>query len=586
VLFIFVSFFLTGVVSAQNEDEALFRKGLAEYRQEQYAAARDDFRRIIEKHIDSPRFQAAQVMLAKALYRIGAFSAADSIGQKLRNQFPDSRYAEWTFYLESACALRRGNGEHSLRLLAWLAGNARDGMIRARSLRALRYTVIPHCDSDQVSSVLKEYGIERSALNSAEPYGLSDIFEIEDETFSPSAAALSSKESPWRTSPVLRIGLLTPLSGANTEMGNQLLRGVRTAFSDSAYFGEKQVELVVADTFSDPVTAVIKVRELVNQGVSAIIGPVYSISNITAAVEANTHGVPFIAPTATDVGLTDIGSRVFQLNFTPVVQAEALADYAVNTLSVKNVAVIASRDRWGEVLASTFEREIEKKGAKVILTSYFQGDAETEEDVKIVRDIRAHAPKPLTFTDSTSTEPVIASLDSTASDSTYYSSKNLNAIDTVDAVLISATPSDAIRYASRIMEYHIITTLLGDSGWNYPNVPEDGKQYVNGAVLVAPPGELSGGLGPLFMERSIRYDDRDTVMMKGYDAAALLRSCIKSGALEPDGITKALESMKDFRGSSSQITIDPLRRVNTAVEFARIRDQKYERTLFKKGAER
>ncbi|MHB9030449.1 MAG: penicillin-binding protein activator, partial [Candidatus Latescibacterota bacterium] len=400
LLFILQVIFLNGVVYAQNEDEALFRRGLAEYRQEQFAAARDDFRKIVEKRTDSPRLQAAQVMLAKALYRLGAFSAADSVGQNLRHGFKDGPYTEWTYYLESACTLRTGNRDRSLSLLAWLASSAQDSRIKAKSLRALRYTVIPFVDNGKAAAVLKEYGIDRSALDSAEPYGLSDIFEIEDEAFSPAPAAIPQKETTRRTSPVLRIGLLTPLSGSNSEMGNQLLRGVRAAFADTENSGDKQVELVVGDTLSDPVTAVLKVREMVEQGVSAIIGPVYSISNITAAVEANSHGIPFIAPTATDVGLTDIGRKVFQLNFTPVIQAEALAEYAVNTLSAKNVAVIASRDRWGEALAATFEREIEKRGAKVILTSLFQPDSENEEDVKIVRDIRIQAPKPLSFIDS------------------------------------------------------------------------------------------------------------------------------------------------------------------------------------------
>ncbi len=564
-------------LSAGEDSETLFGRGITGYRQEQFNSARADFETLIESFAHSPRVPAAYVMLSKTLYRLGLFEEADSVAGRIRVRFPGGPYTEWAHYMEAACALRTGNVAGSLSLLAWLSGNARDERIVARSMRALRYSVAPFIEKESIDSALVENGVDPVALEAAEPYNASDILEIEDEMSSVRGMPARGFE---RHTDSIRIGLLAPLSGANAELGGSLLRGVRAAFSETKAFDGKTVELIVEDTLSDPVTTVLKVRELASRGVIAIVGPVYSLSSITAAVESNALGIPFVAPTATDAGLADIGDYVFQLNFNPVVQGEALADFAAHTLSAKHVAVIASRDPWGDKVAKSFLSEAEKLGVKIVHTAYFSPDYDGEEDIGIVHDIRLNAPGYNALADSVAflTETSFAdSSETDETDNTYYSSQIFNRIDTIDAILISATPSDAVRFASRIMEYNLQTALLGDSGWNAPSVPEDGKQFIEGAFLVAPPGALSRGSGAFFMGQNVRGDNRDIVAMKGYDAGAALLHCLKNGARNSHELAGAFKEMKEFQASSSLITIDPDRRVNTAVEFVRIHDRNYQR---------
>jgi hypothetical protein len=57
---------------------------------------------------------------------------------------------------------------------------------------------------------------------------------------------------------------------------------------------------------------------------------------------------------------------------------------------------------------------------------------------------------------------------------------------------------------------------------------------------------------------------------KGYDAAAVLVHCLLQGARTPSAITGALTLVRDFRGLTTRITIDPGTRVNTAVDIVRI----------------
>lgn len=569
-----------GAVFGQTEDEALFKRGLSEYRLEKFEDARITFRNIVDNHMNS-LFQAeARVMLAKSLYRLKSFNEADSVVTALRKFSPRGQYTEWTYYLDAACKFRNGDPRGALVLLSWLAGTTQDSTLRANSIRALQFTIRPSVDPGEFQADTRKYSISAEILATAKPYDESSLLPESIEKVTPPLVAAQDELSRPDTGGPLRIGLLVPSTGKNSEYGAQLLRGVKAAFAGRDSVAGHKVELLVEDTESDPVVTVLKVRKLAEQGVTAIIGPVFSLSNITGAVESNAHGIPFFAPTATDTGLTAIGRYIYQLNFTPAIQAEALAGFAAGMDSTVNAAIIASKDSWGQEVAHVFAREAEKRNVKIIRTDYFNPDSDSSDDINaIMRNLRKIAPKPEAFTDSTNAMTKIAIADTAEVDSTLYTSVKLNPIDTINAVFISATAPDAIKIASKLMEFNIITTLLGDSGWNRPNVPEEGRQYVEGACLVAPPGLLSLGLGPVFQQGQGWNDDRLTVAMKGYDAGMLILHCIEKGAKDPESLAETVATVQDFQGSASRISIHPTLHTNTAVNFVRIHNRMYEKVL-------
>lgn len=566
-----------GSAFGQNEVEAIYRRGLNEYNQDNFTAAVKEFRDIII--YDNSTLQGeAHVMLAKALYRLREFDAADSISVRLRKMYPGGRYAEWTYYMEAACNFRKRNVRGSLVLLSWLAGTTSDSTLRENSIRALQFTVRPFVDPGEFLSTMRKYRVSEEELISVSPYNAESLLQdtgegtIRPDTFpSPQEMNLQDTDGP------LKIGLLVPLTGKNSELGNQLYRGVRAAFAGRDNIAGRKLELIVEDTESDPVVTVLRVRTLAEQGVIAIIGPVYSVSNITGAVESNAHGIPFIAPTATDAGLTGIGRYVFQLNFAPNIQAKALADFAAGILSVSNAAIIASRDTWGQEVAKGFVSEAEKKNISIVRTDFFIPNSESLDIDAIIRNLRKIAPKYDAFIDSTRILLNTTVADTAEVDSTIYASTTLTPIDTIGAVLISATESDAIKIASKLMEYNIITVLLGDSGWNRPSVPEEGRIYVDGAYVVAPPGELSRGLGPVFSKGETWNDDRLTVAMKGYDAGLLIINGIERGARDAESLAEKIADVKDLQGASSRITIHPTMHMNTAVDFVRIQNRKFQK---------
>ncbi|MGI9336050.1 MAG: substrate-binding protein, partial [Gammaproteobacteria bacterium] len=94
------------------------------------------------------------------------------------------------------------------------------------------------------------------------------------------------------TQETIRIGVLQPLSGGLEVLGEQGVQGVRLAVEEAneagGVLGGREFEIVVADTKTDPKTAVERTRELIGRDqVHAIVGPVTSANRdaIQATIE-------------------------------------------------------------------------------------------------------------------------------------------------------------------------------------------------------------------------------------------------------------------------------------------------------------
>tara|TARA_B100001123_G_C15332090_1_gene1031545 strand:- start:1069 stop:2220 length:1152 start_codon:yes stop_codon:yes gene_type:complete len=73
----------------------------------------------------------------------------------------------------------------------------------------------------------------------------------------------------------IRIGLLVPLSGEYSKIGNSIIKSTRLAINK---INDDRIEIIPKDTKSNPIDALKSSKELYNQGVKIIIGPVFNES--------------------------------------------------------------------------------------------------------------------------------------------------------------------------------------------------------------------------------------------------------------------------------------------------------------------
>lgn len=81
----------------------------------------------------------------------------------------------------------------------------------------------------------------------------------------------------------IKIGLLAPLTGENSELGRQIIKAVRMALKD---IGANQIEIYPKDTASNPKKTLNSALEFEQMGINLVIGPIF-YENLTYLSEIN-----------------------------------------------------------------------------------------------------------------------------------------------------------------------------------------------------------------------------------------------------------------------------------------------------------
>jgi hypothetical protein len=75
----------------------------------------------------------------------------------------------------------------------------------------------------------------------------------------------------------IRIGLLVPLTGKNSEIGQSIIKSTRLAINT---INNASIEIIPKDTQSDPEVTLKAAKELANSGIKIVVGPVFNESLI------------------------------------------------------------------------------------------------------------------------------------------------------------------------------------------------------------------------------------------------------------------------------------------------------------------
>jgi ABC-type branched-subunit amino acid transport system substrate-binding protein len=259
------------------------------------------------------------------------------------------------------------------------------------------------------------------------------------------------------------IGCLLPLSGPYRFFGDKALQGIELALHH--YTRSKTApdfNLIVKDTESQPEKAVAGLKELVDEKVAAVIGPITTARE--AAVEAENQGLPIICLTQkTDIA--DLGHFVFQNFITPRMQIKALVRHAVEVLHIHHFAILYPDDHYGHLFSTLFQAEVERRGGVLTDSEIYQSD-QTDFSQQIRHIIR----KP-------------AKVD-TRSDRSRSVTAHARANVDFEALFIPDAPSKTGLILPQLV-YHDIhhVQLLGTNLWHSPKLIEMAKAYCQDAIF-------------------------------------------------------------------------------------------------------
>jgi len=254
------------------------------------------------------------------------------------------------------------------------------------------------------------------------------------------------------------IGVVLPITGQLSMYGRLFEQGVRMAVEEREKAGGRKVRIVTADSRGTPVGAVRAVRRLaLEEGALVIIGSVFTMPTMAAAIEANAWHVPLLSPVVSSEEMTEIGPWVFQTRVPLGVETTAMAELAVESLHFERLAVITPARGERRELGDFFAAEVRRRGASVVAVGYYdEGATDFREALEAARD------------------------------------------GSPDAIFAPGTVEELLNLIPQIRFYDLQVPLLGLSNWNSDRLLRLSGRELEGSLF---PAEIYRGKDPQAFRR-------------------------------------------------------------------------------------
>ncbi len=209
-------------------------------------------------------------------------------------------------------------------------------------------------------------------------------------------SSLSNKEVA-ETGPI-KIGFLGPLTGDLAGIGENAQAAVAIAVEEINALGGvlgKNVEVIYEDDGCNGASAATAISKLINTDkVVAVLGGACSGATLGAAPVAEAAKVPQLSYCSTGPAITEAGDYIFRNVPSDFFQADYAASYLMKA-GKKNVALLTTKNDWGDGLAKAFTVAFAKAGGKIVVTDTF---APESKDLKIqLTAIKAKNPDAVYF---------------------------------------------------------------------------------------------------------------------------------------------------------------------------------------------
>ncbi|WP_020651686.1 branched-chain amino acid ABC transporter substrate-binding protein [Massilia niastensis] len=196
---------------------------------------------------------------------------------------------------------------------------------------------------------------------------------------------------------VVKIGHVGPVSGPNSHLGKDNENAARMAIDELnakgfTINGQKvKLQLLAEDDASDPKQGTAVAQKLVDAKVNGIVGHLNSGTSVPASKIYHDAGLVQISPATTATQYTKQGfAGAFRVVANDAKLGGTLGKYAVETLKVKNIAIIDDRTTYGQGVAAEFAKGAKGPGVRIVGKEFTSATA--TDYTAILTSIRAKKP--------------------------------------------------------------------------------------------------------------------------------------------------------------------------------------------------
>ena len=282
------------------------------------------------------------------------------------------------------------------------------------------------------------------------------------------------------------------------------------------------IELLIRDDKKDPALSVQYAEELINAGVSAIVGPDYSLLAIPVGDVIQEHGIPMVTTYPTNPKVPENKNFSFMGAYTDPYQAGVMADFAIQELGATTAAVLTETDgTYSQGLTEVFIAEFTAQGGTIVVRQFYETDA----------------------TDFSPQLMAIASVE-----------------PAVDVVFLPGLGPEFLLIVkqAKAADINIPGTFLGGDGWDRPDLVEiagtaaEGSFFANHFSPEGPPEQLGRETIQFITAYTSRFGIApDGPASLGYDAANIIIEAMKRAPdLTPAAIRDQVQATQNYRGAT------------------------------------
>ncbi|MFJ8263989.1 ABC transporter substrate-binding protein [Rummeliibacillus sp. NPDC094406] len=341
----------------------------------------------------------------------------------------------------------------------------------------------------------------------------------------------SSSSSSGSSSKEIKVGLNLELSGAVASYGSGISKGAKLAINEineaGGIDGKKIVPVEIDNKSENSEATAAAIKLATQEKVVAQIGSATSGNTVAAVQIANKYKMPIIGPSATSETVTvtekgQLNDYAFRTCFIDPFQGQIAANFALNNLKAKNVAIYAdSASDYAKGLAKSFKETVEQNGGKVVAEeSYVAKDTDFKSTLT-----RLKSKKP-------------------------------------DFIYIPGYYEEVGLIIKQARAAGIDVPLMGGDGWDSPKMVElAGKDSLNNTYFTnhysaEDPDEKIQKFVKSFKEEN-GDQAPDAFNALGYDTVYWLKDAIeRAGSTNGEKIKDALESTKDLSLVTGNFSVD------------------------------
>ena len=340
------------------------------------------------------------------------------------------------------------------------------------------------------------------------------------------------------------VGEYASLTGKEATFGVSSHEGTQLAIQELNAAGGvlgRKFKLVTEDNQSKAGESATVVNKLIaRDGAIAILGEVASSRSLEAAPICQQAGIPMISPSSTNPKVTETGDFIFRVCFIDPFQGTVMANFALNTLKAKRIAVFTDvKSDYSKGLAKFFKEGYAKGDGKVLVELDFNGGD---------KDFKAQ------LTAIKGSNP--------------------------DAVFLPCYYTDAALICIQARQLGLNVPFFGGDGWESDQLVTIGGEAMEGHYFSTHYSPDAGSdKGKEFVaayQKAYAGKLPDAMAALGYDSAMILADAIRRvGSTDPKKLKEAIAATKEFHAVTGNITIDAKRDATKSAVILQVKDRKF-----------